>query len=108
MCAHAARAAIEQSHVDGLSLRAIAKLHTGTTPWSLARHFKHIPALIAKVTAHELQQNAKTAKLPARVEALILEAQQVLASAKTEKRWIAAIAALRESTHARAAGQTER
>jgi hypothetical protein len=35
-------------------------------------------------------------KLPARVEALILEAQQVLANAKTEKRWIAAIAAMRE------------
>src|SRR5437016_579843 len=99
ICKHVARAAIEQAHVDGLSLRAIAKLHPGTTPWSLRRHFAHIPAIIAKVTAHELQQNTNTAKLPARVEALILEARQVLASAKTEKRWIAAIAALRENRH---------
>jgi hypothetical protein len=97
ICRHAERAAIEEQHIKGTSLREIAKLHSGTTPWSLARHFKHIPAIIAKTTAHEAAQNAATGKLPARVEDLIVEAQKILAGAKKEKQWSPALAALREN-----------
>lgn len=99
ICVHADRAAIEAAHVDGISLRAIAGKFARTSPWSLRRHFAHIPALIASVTAHQAAKNEISAKLPARLEALILEAQLILTAAKTEKRWIAAIAALRENRH---------
>lgn len=97
ICRHPERAAIEEQHIKGTSLREIAKLHSGTTPWSLARHFKHIPAIIAKVTAHQVAQNVATGKLPARVEELIVEAQKILAGAKKKKQWSPALAALREN-----------
>jgi hypothetical protein len=62
VCKHADRAAIEAAHVEGRSLRVIASQFAGTSPWSLVRHFKHIPAIIAKVTEHEVQHNAATGK----------------------------------------------
>jgi hypothetical protein len=46
ICRREDRTAIEQAHVVGVSLRAIAKLHSGTTAWSLRRHFQHVPLLI--------------------------------------------------------------
>lgn len=95
VCAHADRAAIETAHVEGMSLRGIASKFSGTSAWSLARHFKHIPAIIAKVTAHELQRNIATAKLPARVEELIAEAEAITKSARGKKDWSAALSAIR-------------
>jgi hypothetical protein len=99
ICVHGDRAAIEGAHVEGISLRGIAAKFARTSPWSLRRHFAHVPALIASVRAHQVAKNETSAKLPARLEALILEAQLILAAAKTEKRWIVAIAALRENRH---------
>jgi hypothetical protein len=95
VCRHTQRTAIEQAHVEGLSLRAIAKLYPYTTPWSLARHFKHIPSLIAKATARELQKNVATAKLPSRVEELIAEAEAITKSARRKNDIPAALSAIR-------------
>jgi len=95
VCRHPQRPAIEEAHVEGLSLRAIAKLHPHTTPWSLARHFKHIPFLIAKPTARELQKNVATAKLPSRVEELIAEAEAITKSARRKHDFPAALSAIR-------------
>lgn len=50
ICRREDRPAIEQAHVEGLSLRAIAKLHPGTTAWSLRRHFQHVPEIIEEQT----------------------------------------------------------
>jgi len=83
--------------VTGASLRKIARANPDITIWSLARHFKHLPAIIAQTTERRTQQNEASGRLPARVEQLILEAQQILAIAKTEKRWMPAVAALREN-----------
>ena len=99
ICIHPDREVIEAAHIEGASLRGIAAKFARTSPWSLRRHFAHVPALIASVTAHQVAKSEASAKLPSRLEGLILEAQQILAAAKTEKRWIAAIAALRENRH---------
>ncbi len=64
VCIHPDRAAIEAAHVEGRSLRVVASQFAGMSPWSLARHFKHIPGIIAKVAARELtaeRGNRKTA-----------------------------------------------
>lgn len=95
ICKHAERAAIEQAHVEGASLRVIASRFAGTSPWSLARHFKHIPAIIAKVAEHELRQSKITAKLPVRVEKLISEAEAITATARRKRDFSAALAAIR-------------
>jgi hypothetical protein len=76
-------------------LRAIAKLHPGTTPWSLTRHFKHLSTIIEKVSAHQLAQNKATAKLPARVEKLIAEAEAITRSARRRGDFSAALSAIR-------------
>jgi hypothetical protein len=95
ICKHAERAAIEEAHVEGASLRAIASRFAGTSPWSLARHFKHVPAIIAKVTEHQVVQNNSTAKLPARVEKLIAEAEAITMTARRKRDFSAALAAIR-------------
>jgi hypothetical protein len=96
VCRHPERAGLEQAHVEGLSLRAIAKLHPGTTPWSLARHFKNcIPAIVEKVAAHQLVQDRATGRLPARVEELIAEAKAIGKTARRKRDHSAALSALR-------------
>jgi hypothetical protein len=95
VCAHADRAAIEQQHIEGVSLRGIAKLHLGVTPWSLRRHFQHLPAIIEKVQGHQLAQNQASAKLPARVEELIAEAKAITATARRKGDHAGALAAIR-------------
>lgn len=95
VCKHADRAAIEAAHVDGRSLRGIASQFAGTSPWSLARHFKHVPAIIAKMTEHQVQQNAATGKLPARVEKLIAEAESLTMTARRKRDFTSALAAIR-------------
>ena len=94
ICRREDRSEIEQSHVAGRSLRAIAALHAGTSPWSLARHFKHVPAIIAKVTEHQVAQNRATAKLPGRVEILISELERMTANALRRKDYASALRAI--------------
>jgi hypothetical protein len=81
ICRREDRSAIEQSHVAGMSLRAIAALHAGTSPWSLRRHFAHMPALIAAVTERQVERNKSTARLPGRIEILISELERMTANA---------------------------
>src|ERR1700674_1978484 len=95
ICPRDDRAAIEQQHIQGTSLRVISKQHAGTTPWSLRRHFAHMPALVAKVTEQQLQRNRSTAKLPARVEKLIAEAEAITMAARRKRNFSAALAAIR-------------
>jgi hypothetical protein len=95
ICPREDRAAIEEQHVQGGSLRSISKQHPGTTPWSLRRHFAHIPALIAKVTQSQVQQNRSTARLPARIEKLITEAESVTMTARRQRNFSAALAGIR-------------
>jgi hypothetical protein len=94
ICKHAERAAIEEAHVKGGSLRAIASQFAGTSPWSLARHFKHVPAIIAKVTEHQVAQNRATAKLPGRVEVLISELERMTANALRRNDYSSALRAI--------------
>jgi hypothetical protein len=81
--------------VQGSSLRVIASQFAGTSPWSLQRHFAHVPAIIAKVTSHQVQQNRTTAKLPARVEKLIAEAEALTMTARRKRNFAAALAGIR-------------
>jgi hypothetical protein len=84
ICRREDRTAIEQSHVAGMSLRAIAKLHAGTTAWSLRRHFQHVPVIIEQQQNLRVRQevnNRASCKLPARVESLIAELERVTANA---------------------------
>lgn len=99
ICRRADREAIETAHIEGGSLRVIAKAHPGTTIWSLRRHFQHLPAIIEKTSAHELAQHRASGKLPARVEELITHARNILVAATAKKSWLAAVAALREYRH---------
>jgi hypothetical protein len=94
ICKHAERAAIETAHVEGASLRDIAKVHPGITIWSLSRHFKHLPALIERAT-EQTARNRVSGKLPARVEQLILEAEAVAKTAKRKRNYSAVLAAIR-------------
>jgi hypothetical protein len=94
ICKHAERAAIEEAHVKGASLRAIASQFAGTSPWSLARHFKHVPAIIAKVTEHQVARNQATAKLPGRVEVLIAELERMTANALRRQDYASALRAI--------------
>jgi len=94
ICRRVDRSAIEQCHVAGMSLRAIAALHSGTTPWSLRRHFAHMPALIAAVTERQVERNRATAKLPSRVESLIAELERVTANALRRKDYASALRAI--------------
>lgn len=94
ICKREDRSAIEQNHVEGLSLRAIAKLHPGTTPWSLRRHFAHVPAIIEqqqKLEERQVQNDRATAKLPARVEALIAELERMTQNAVRRRDYAAAL-----------------
>jgi hypothetical protein len=95
VCVHGDRAAIEAAHVEGSSLRVIAAQFAGTSPWSLQRHFAHVPAIIAKVTEHQVQQNRATAKLPQRVEKLIVEAEALTLSARRKRDFASALSAIR-------------
>jgi hypothetical protein len=95
ICVHADRAAIEAAHVEGKSLRAIATQFTGVSAWSLRRHFAHLPAIIEKVTAHDLAQNRTSAKLPARVEELIAEAKAITTTARRKRDYAGALSAIR-------------
>jgi hypothetical protein len=95
ICQRPDRAAIEERHVQGSSLRVIASQFGGTSPWSLQRHFAHVPAIIAKVREHQVQQNRSTARLPARVEQLIVEAEAITMMARKNRNFSAALAAIR-------------
>lgn len=88
ICRREDRPAIEQSHVEGLSLRAIAKLHPGTTAWSLRRHFQHVPMIIEqqqKLQERQVQSDRITGKLPARVEQLLAELERITVNALRRK-----------------------
>jgi hypothetical protein len=94
ICKREDRPAIEQSHIDGLSLRAIAKLHPGTTAWSLRRHFAHVPVIIEnqqKLERQQVQNDRATCKLPARVESLIAELEGVTANALRRRDYASAL-----------------
>jgi hypothetical protein len=98
ICKREDRPAIEEQHVQGLSLRAIASQHPGTTAWSLRRHFAHVPAIIEKQQQLQVRQERNdraTAKLPARVEKLIAEAEAITMSARQKRDFSAALAAIR-------------
>jgi hypothetical protein len=95
ICAHSERATIEQLHIEGNSLRAIAQRFPGVSPWSLRRHFQHLPDLIEKVNAHQLERNAASAKLPDRIEELIEEARAVASQARKKGHFSAAVSGLR-------------
>jgi hypothetical protein len=95
ICQRPDRASIEEQHVQGSSLRAIASQFAGTSPWSLQRHFAHVPAIIAKVSEHQVQQNRATAKLPQRVEKLIAEAEALTLSARRKRDFASALSAIR-------------
>ncbi|HXC43713.1 MAG TPA: hypothetical protein VNY51_09360 [Candidatus Dormibacteraeota bacterium] len=84
ICKHPERAAIETAHVEGASLRDIAKVHPGITIWSLSRHFKHLPALIEK-TIEQSVRNQVSGKLPMRIEQLIREAEAIAKAAKKKR-----------------------
>lgn len=88
ICRREDRPAIEQSHIDGLSLRAIAAQHPGTTAWSLRRHFLHVPAIIERqlgVQNRQAQNDRTTAKLPTRIEQLIAELERMAMNALRRK-----------------------
>jgi hypothetical protein len=71
ICKREDRPAIEQGHIDGLSLRALAKLHAGTTAWSLRRHFAHVPVIIENQQKLEGQRvlNDRAANYPRALKA---------------------------------------
>ncbi len=97
ICKREDRPLIEQAHVDGASLRAIAKLHPGTTAWSLRRHFAHVPAIIEKqqtLQVRQEQNDRATAKLPGRVENLIAELERMTANALRRKDHASALRAI--------------
>jgi hypothetical protein len=95
ICRHNARAAIEEMHVRGASLRAIAKQVAGVSAWAVRRHVQScLPGIIQKVTAHQEQQNRATAKLPGRVEILIAELERVTANALRRKDYPSALRAI--------------
>ncbi len=97
ICKRKDRPAIEQAHVDGHSLRAIAKLHFGTTAWSLRRHFVHVPVIIEKQQLLQVRQERNdraTAKLPARVESLLAELERLTANAQRRKDYASALRAI--------------
>lgn len=86
ICRHSSRAAIEQAHVEGASLRAIAKQFAGVSAWAVRRHVQNcLPGIIQKVTAHQELRNRATAKLPGRVEILIAELERMTANALRRK-----------------------
>ncbi len=97
ICRREDRTAIEQSHVAGMSLRAIAKLHAGTTAWSLRRHFAHVPVIIENQQKLERQQERNdraTAKLPTRVEHLLAELERMTLNANRRRDYSAALRAI--------------
>jgi hypothetical protein len=95
ICRHSSRAAIEEAHVQGASLRAIAKQFAGVSAWAVRRHFRNcLPGIIQKVTAHQDQQNRATAKLPGRVEVLIAELERFTANALRRKDYSSALRAI--------------
>ena len=94
ICRREDRPAIEQSHVDGLSLCAIAAQHPGTTAWSLGRHFQHVPAIIEeqqKLQERRVQNDRATAKLPTRLEQLIAELERMTTNALRRKDYASAL-----------------
>ncbi len=94
ICPREDRPAIEQSHVDGLSLRAIAAQHPGTTAWSLRRHFKHVARIIEdqqRLQERQVQNDRASAKLPTRVEQLIAELERMTANALRRKDYASAL-----------------
>lgn len=97
ICKREDRPAIEQSHIAGMSLRAIAKAHPGTTAWSLRRHFQHVPVIVEQQKKLELrrtQNDRTTAALPARVEALIAELERMTANAMRRRDYSSALRAI--------------
>jgi hypothetical protein len=97
ICKREDRPTIEQAHVDGLSLRVIAKAHPGTTAWSLRRHFTHVPVIIEQQQLLHLRQERNdraTAKLPTRVEQLIAELERMTANALRRKDHASALRAI--------------
>jgi hypothetical protein len=98
ICRREDRTAIEESHVAGMSLRAIAKAHPGTTAWSLRRHFAHVPAIIEQqqqLQVRQVQNDRVTAKLPARVESLLAELERMTVNANRRRDYAAALNAIR-------------
>jgi hypothetical protein len=98
ICRREDRTAIEESHVAGMSLRAIAKAHPGTTAWSLRRHFQHVPAIIEKQQTLQVRQERNdraTAKLPTRVEQLLAELERITLNANRRRDYTAALNAIR-------------
>jgi hypothetical protein len=95
ICKHAERAAIEQAHVEGTSLHAIAKQFAGVSAWAVRRHVQNcLPGIIRRVSAHQEQQNRASAKLPGRVEILIAELKRVTANALRRKDYPSALRAI--------------
>jgi hypothetical protein len=86
-----------------MSVRAIAKMHTGTTAWSLRRHFLHVPVIIEqqhKLQVRQGENDRATGRLPARVEKLIAEAEEITRTARRKHEFSAALAAIRTSLSA--------
>lgn len=97
ICRREDRTAIEKAHIDGLSLRVIAKQFVGVSAWSLRRHFQHVPMIIEqqkKIAVRLEDGNRATAKLPARVEALVAELEKMTANAVRRKDYASALRAI--------------
>jgi hypothetical protein len=92
ICRHASRATIEEAHIQGASLRAIAKQFAGVSAWAVRRHVQNcLPGIIQKVTAHQEQQHRVSARLPGRVEVLISELERMTANALRRRDYASAL-----------------
>jgi hypothetical protein len=94
ICSLPQRIEIETVVLGGTSIRSAAKV-AGVSGSALQRHFKHLPAAIAKSVAGETLQIQACGKLPARIEELIAQTRHVLESAKKKSDFHAALAAIR-------------
>jgi hypothetical protein len=95
VCKSPKRSAIEASLLRNVSLRRIAEEH-GTSAWSIHRHAKHVPRVLAQAATEEARQVTEASKLLGKVEALLDECREIAKRAKKDKAWPAAVAALRE------------
>jgi hypothetical protein len=97
ICRREDRASLEDEHVQGMSLRAIAARHKGTTAWSLRRHFQHVARIIEnqqKLQERQEVSDRATGKLPARVEQLIAELERITVNALRRKDHTTALRAI--------------
>jgi hypothetical protein len=102
VCRDPNRAAIEDASTGGCSLREVSRKFPSVSAWAVRRHLlKCCPKFVAQARATETRvmelNQLSGSKIAQRVERLIVEAEGLFATAKLDKRWQVAIAALREN-----------